>query len=801
MKTIVRWSMLLGAAFFIATATAQPASQKQLVWYADNVSSDAVGWEGMLREALRSQEDPNVAISVFARQLNVPIERASEYARLIIRAARFDSQCDDITYFLTCHFQRGSALYDDAERLGLSEPTGELLAIVGRAISDDDVQQHAFFALARRHTASDRVFAPIYDHARYPLMLVGMLASGHNLDHAALLIAQAELSSEPDAASWGLAFTGEAARASQPARVQAALAQVSIRAKLAWGMSREAISEFESLAPGVRSLVPLYSDACGSKYSCSQLAGSGYDVIDGLLAAYWTHARRPPKDWLLRIGGVLPPVRMQGLPPREDTLGRRDALAEAIRPRIQDAELFELFVQGPANAKAGGPIADTSWMSSTMFASPVIKHAVARRFAEAGYSDIARDLRIERETYAEMFFDKQTVQASRYARFFPAGLRLDQISWMVRLHAVNLMATIERRVGEVTGEKPSVHVSTDGQTPAWREVRLPPGTKAWDGRVEYGQFEEPQIPADARLPISAFGVLRYGREAGEQQIIYQSTDYDQPGEVPAFGLWYQATRKGEWQKPLYLGLQQYFPYVVTPASGLPLLAGDKLQIEVRVQEIDPDTITFPPVGLGYRRQDRGLLIELPLATLRSDADDDGLTDIEERRIGLDPANRDTDGDGMPDGWDPLPLTPVIRQQEPWKQALAMQILEKIIGHEREAIMIQPADGPLTLDDMLAASAKPVPAVKIDTVMLVGQADLFAGLAVPYRLLVYSVADVAALARDGAPNMPPGIETLYSSLDRRTHYVAWSASWVGGTFIVRCDANWTCVTKSISEWIT
>ena len=41
--------------------------------------------------------------------------------------------------------------------------------------------------------------------------------------------------------------------------------------------------------------------------------------------------------------------------------------------------------------------------------------------------------------------------------------------------------------------------------------------------------------------------------------------------------------------------------------------------------------------------------------IAKDSDGDGLTDIEEARLGTDPHNRDTDGDGIPDAIDPWPL--------------------------------------------------------------------------------------------------------------------------------------------------
>jgi outer membrane protein assembly factor BamB len=43
--------------------------------------------------------------------------------------------------------------------------------------------------------------------------------------------------------------------------------------------------------------------------------------------------------------------------------------------------------------------------------------------------------------------------------------------------------------------------------------------------------------------------------------------------------------------------------------------------------------------------------------LSKDTDGDGLTDIEEKRLGTDPAKADTDGDGDPDGVDPWPNAP------------------------------------------------------------------------------------------------------------------------------------------------
>lgn len=49
-------------------------------------------------------------------------------------------------------------------------------------------------------------------------------------------------------------------------------------------------------------------------------------------------------------------------------------------------------------------------------------------------------------------------------------------------------------------------------------------------------------------------------------------------------------------------------------------------------------------------------IPLKIADLKKDADGDGLPDLVEQRLGLDPKKADTDGDGVKDGVDPSPLS-------------------------------------------------------------------------------------------------------------------------------------------------
>ena len=65
----------------------------------------------------------------------------------------------------------------------------------------------------------------------------------------------------------------------------------------------------------------------------------------------------------------------------------------------------------------------------------------------------------------------------------------------------------------------------------------------------------------------------------------------------------------------------------------------------------------PPPSGGHE-----LIIDL--SEVYRDTDGDGLTDVEEQRLGLSPRNRDTDGDGIPDGDDTVPdFAPSTRSDE------------------------------------------------------------------------------------------------------------------------------------------
>jgi hypothetical protein len=277
-----------------------------------------------------------------------------------------------------------------------------------------------------------------------------------------------------------------------------------------------------------------------------------------------------------------------------------------------------------------------------------------------------------------------------------------------------------------------------------------------------------------------------------------SQNLDPVGEVSSGGYWIHLSRNGgvSWEEPLYTGLPEYFPYVALPSSKLPILSGDRITLEVVVQEIDPSTISYPPVSLKSLRRASGLYIEMPLAALTSDRDHDGLTDIVEAHLLLNPDNPDSDGDGIDDGRDMLPN---VKNSSPaTDNSYLAQILEQISGRSEGAI-IEPVDrDPNSVVDYIDRAGEPQSMNR--PLFVQGQPEDFAGLRTGSRVLVYSDADIERL-RAQSPDFHA--LTLRPVVFNRAHdrgFVSWSMGWTGGTLRLIRERN-TYRIEVIIHWIT
>lgn len=263
------------------------------------------------------------------------------------------------------------------------------------------------------------------------------------------------------------------------------------------------------------------------------------------------------------------------------------------------------------------------------------------------------------------------------------------------------------------------------------EHPLPPRLR-WRG----SRPESAVIPARAKKALSIFRIVRYSGTGDQVAAISLSQAVNPVGEISGGGYWLHLSPDGgrTWRSPLYLGLQQFEPYEVVTVSHLPLIRGRKLQLEVIVKELGPQSITFPPIDLRTKRKARDLFIEMSLDDIERDSDDDGVTDLLEERLQTNPHDRDTDHDGLVDGLDPLPQVSIKAAASMDPDVLRLT-LQNIFGYASDAILTggpRDPDKPLSLDDMFA-HLQDHPAETLSSVLFL-QSDrtLFQGVTVPGR---------------------------------------------------------------------
>ena len=136
-------------------------------------------------------------------------------------------------------------------------------------------------------------------------------------------------------------------------------------------------------------------------------------------------------------------------------------------------------------------------------------------------------------------------------------------------------------------------------------------------------------------------------------ILYIDHQYD---EMLAFGSGYWlsfSNDNGKTWKKYYTGLTENKNYYFKSNSKLPLWKDDNhLQIEADlVRMTQPRMHPMPPQ---YELVRDNALITLDLNAILEDSDNDGLSDIEERNLFLNPNSSDTDNDGILDGEDTNP---------------------------------------------------------------------------------------------------------------------------------------------------
>lgn len=299
--------------------------------------------------------------------------------------------------------------------------------------------------------------------------------------------------------------------------------------------------------------------------------------------------------------------------------------------------------------------------------------------------------------------------------------------------------------------------------------------------------------------IERINVVRCDTSGERWAAISLSPDVDPTGEIGQGGYWLHVSpdRGATWTRPLYLGLQQFQPYVVPSSSRLPLLNGSLLQLEVQVRDLDEDSITFPPVGLLFERELDDVYIERSLDELARDLDRDGLTDVLEDKLRTDPRNADTDGDGLDDAIDTLPG--VSLKSPPRQDAeVVARIFEHVLGYDAGAIRLGVAtDGKANFPGTML----PSPTRSMSVTFLRADKAMFAGLLLPAAVVVLDPADLAYLNARYGIHYPVRFPAPWFNKARTKAVVRWNAGWVGGTLFFSKQPNGTWKSEVVESWIT
>lgn len=282
--------------------------------------------------------------------------------------------------------------------------------------------------------------------------------------------------------------------------------------------------------------------------------------------------------------------------------------------------------------------------------------------------------------------------------------------------------------------------------------------------------------APLRLP-DGFTAVRSERQGKQVVVIAVSDLYDQRWGASAGGYWVLLSdEKGDrWRHPLYTGLRANLPYTVRERSALPLLAGDRLQVEVEVEELGSFFASDgEPAELAPRQPRAGIYLEIPLAELERDSDGDGLSDLEEERLLTDPEDADTDRDGIGDGEDPMPTIAAVDTPSPAAGAAAA-LLGYMLAHGRQPAEQRPRAP-------RGGCCDPAPSASLvgRPVFVTGERPWFAGLSPPHRLVVLTAEELETWRRKVTVPFFFTIELLVLDRSGRRACAVWSGDNLGGT---------------------
>lgn len=289
-----------------------------------------------------------------------------------------------------------------------------------------------------------------------------------------------------------------------------------------------------------------------------------------------------------------------------------------------------------------------------------------------------------------------------------------------------------------------------------------------------------------------FSVISARKQGQECVAIAASQAIDPTGEVSRGGYWLFVSKEGWFKRGVYTGLRIYRPYEIADDAALELTDG-VVRVAVTRKVLNEQSISFPPVGTRFSIEGTPAVLEAKLADLIQDTDRDGLSDLEEERLLLDPKNPDSDGDGTKDGDDMLPNVADSPTPSPMA-ALLNQVLETLSAGKPAALITAPgpADGGLQLPQAHRKG-------QMEVTFLRGDATQLKGLRSMLPMVVIDPKKESAAEAKFGSFYPRSFDIVID--ESNTHaMIWWDEGWVGGSYSAELK-NGVWQLQEVESWIT
>lgn len=153
--------------------------------------------------------------------------------------------------------------------------------------------------------------------------------------------------------------------------------------------------------------------------------------------------------------------------------------------------------------------------------------------------------------------------------------------------------------------------------------------------------------------ISKMSVIKQEKSGNKWAIVYTDSKYDD-FVYGGWGYWLALSYdNGKTWKKYYTGLTENCYYYLKRHSKIALWK-DSNTIQVEAAVVRQISEVIHPMPAEFEIVQDSIAVQLDIPQIIKDSDNDGLTDIAEKKMMLDPDNPDSDGDGIIDGEDKNP---------------------------------------------------------------------------------------------------------------------------------------------------